>query len=205
MLTLTRPLEAPHLTDPTQTPDAMPEGPQEAPARPRTRPVPRDHLPTIQERREARELARQYRALAEDWYRALRAWDVREPAAPPPISYAPFTDGWEPVTTLGEGGRDLPTALMTPIGELREVEVGRLISTWAASSVPDRRAAGALLERVRGAFTAPRSLLEDGGWAYPAPRHAGYAVAVLSLAVQFGDARAEAALVYAQAVLRRQH
>ncbi len=61
-----------------------------------------------------------------------------------------------------------------------------------------------LLERVRGAVTAPALLLrEDGNWGPHAPRMAGYAVVVLLLAVQLRDDLAEEALPYAQAVLRR--
>ncbi|EYB67034.1 hypothetical protein DEIPH_ctg052orf0030 [Deinococcus phoenicis] len=171
----------------------------------RTRPVPRDRLPTRQQREEARQQAQDYRAYAEVWYRALRGWDVRQHTVPVPrMSYA-FARGFEPISTMGEGGPDLPTALLTPIGELRETEVARAISSMVASPVPDRHAAGGLLERVRGSLTAPVSLLrEGGGWSYPAARTAGYAVAVLTLAVTLGDAEAEGPLRYAQAVLRRQ-
>ncbi len=91
--------------------------------------VPRSALPTRQERQEARSQAQRYRDHVQAWYRVLRGWEVREADALPSISYASFTSGWEPLSTLGEGGPDLPTALMTPIGEVSEVQVTRLIST----------------------------------------------------------------------------
>lgn len=174
-----------------------------APALPRRR-IPRERLPSRQQREEARRLAQHYCDYAEAWYAALRAWDVRHPEVVPGISYAPFRpEGAPPVSTLGECGPVRPTALLTPMGEVREVEAARLITEMAASPIPDRRAAGGLLERVRCAFTAPASLLrENGTWASPRGRMAAYAVAVLTLAVALGDRDAEPALVYAMAVLR---
>lgn len=169
----------------------------------RARPIPRDALPSRQEREQARQQGQEYRAYAEAWYRALRTWQVDLPRVPTPALSYGFARGFEPLT-LGELAPDLPSALVTPVGQLREVEVGRAISQMAASSVPDQRAAGQLLERVRGSFTAPASLLrEGGGWASPAPRMAGYAVAVLTLAVAMGDQTAEEPLRYAGAVMRR--
>lgn len=171
----------------------------------RARPLPRAALPTRQERQEARALAHEYRAYSEAWYRALRAWEVEVPVVVrPSMNFAVFASGWEPISTLGEGGPDLPTALLTPMGELREVEVARAISSMVTSPIPDRRAAGLLLERVRCDLQAPMSLLrEDGHWGPRAPRMAAYAVAALTLAVALGDVKAEAPLIYAQAVLRR--
>ncbi len=171
---------------------------------PRIRSFPRDPLPTRQQREEARTLAHGYRAYAEEWYRALRGWEVSLPAVPVARVSYDFARGFEPISTMGEGGPDLPTALHTPAGQMREVEVGRMITSMAASPVHDRQAAGQLLERVRSALTAPTSLLrEDGRWASPAPRMAGYAVAVLTLAVAMGDSEAEGPLRYVGAVMRR--
>ncbi|MFK7601874.1 hypothetical protein ACI3L1_06645 [Deinococcus sp. SM5_A1] len=180
--------------------------PQQQPQRTtaeRVRAFPRDPLPTRQEREEARTLAHEYRAYAEAWYTALRGWEVQQHAVPvAKVSYA-FARGYEPISTMGEGGPDLPTALLTPVGQMREVEVGRMISGMAISPVPDRQAAGGLLERVRSG-QGPASLLrEGGGWGPVAPRMAAYAVAVLTLAVAVGDSEAEGPLRYAGAVMRR--
>lgn len=171
----------------------------------RTRPVPRDALPSRQERQQARTLAHEYRAHAEVWYQALRRWKVELPRVPVPrTSYAPFTSGWEPLSTLGEGGPDLPTALVTPVGQVGEAEVARLIGLMLASEVPDTRAVGGLLEKLRGEYRTPATLLrEDGRWQPDTSRHAAYAVAVLTLAVQLGDRHAEAPLRYARAVQQR--
>ena len=192
-----KPQEALQPDERARTAQAPPEVPQ------RTRAFPRDPLPTRQEREEARTLAHEYRAYAEAWYRVLRDWKVEEHNIPvAKVSYA-FARGYEPISTMGEGGTTLPTALSTPVGQLRETEVGRMITEMAASPVPDRQSHGRLLERMR-AGQAPASLLrEDRRWASPASRMAEYAVAVLTLAVAMGDREAEGPLRYSGAVMRR--
>ncbi|MDV6376232.1 hypothetical protein [Deinococcus arenicola] len=169
----------------------------------RTRAFPRDPLPTRQQREEARTQAQEHRAYAEAWYQALRGWDVVIPSVlTPKMSYA-FARGFEPISTLGEGGPDRPTALITPVGQMREVAVGRMITDMENSGVPDRQAAGLLLGRVRSG-QGPASLLrEDGRWGPVAPRQAAYAVAALTLAVAMGDGMADGPLRYAGAVARR--
>lgn len=126
------------------------------------------------------QLARQH---AEAWYQALNRWEVRVATSRlPKMSYAQYRPGWEPESTLGEGGPDVATMLKTPINE---AEVGRLITRMVESGVLEARATGQLLERIRGGSLTPRTLLreEDGRWQPDAPRHAAYAVAVLTLAV----------------------
>lgn len=175
--------------------------PPKAPRRPRA--FPRDPLPTREQREEARTQAQEYRAYAEAWFQVLRRWKVEEHHIPiPKVSYA-FARGYEPISTMGEGGPDRPTALITPVGQLRETEVGRMITEMAASGVPDRQEMGKLLDRLRSGMGPASLLREDGRWGPVAPRMAAYAVAALTLAVAMGDKQAEGPLRYAGAVMRR--
>ncbi|WP_161881921.1 hypothetical protein [Deinococcus alpinitundrae] len=120
------------------------------------------------------------------------------------MSYAQYRPGWEPEGTMGQGGPEKATVLRTPIGEVSEVEVGRLITRMAESGVREARAAGLLLERIRSGNVTPQTLLrEDGRWQPDAPRHAAYAVAVLTLAIQVCDERAEQFLPYCRQVMER--
>lgn len=184
-------------SDERPTAQATPEAPQ------RTRAFPRDPLPTREQREEARTLAQQHRAYAEAWFQVLRRWKVEEHHIPiGRVSYA-FARGYEPISTMGEGGAALPTALQTPVGQLRETEVGRMITSMAASGVPDRQEMGKLLDRLRSGMGPTSLLREDGRWGPVAPRMAAYAVAALTLAVAMGDSEAEGPLRYAGAVMRR--
>ncbi|WP_146202741.1 hypothetical protein [Deinococcus irradiatisoli] len=120
----------------------------------------------------------------------------------PKMSYAQYRPGWEPESTLGEGGPAKATVLRTPIGEVNEAEVGRIITRMAESGVREARAAGLLLERIRGGSVTPLKLLKpDGRWERDAPRNAAYAIAVLTMAVQLRDGAAEQYLPYCRRIM----
>lgn len=146
---------------------------------------------------------REARLYAEQWYRVLRAWEVRYPDVLPKMSYAAF---WEPEysdpITMGEGGTPQKTYLLTPAGEVSETEIGQVISTMAQSRVPDVVQLGRMLDRLRRDRNGcAESLLRGTSWSQNKEQAMRYAVAVLSLAVRLGDVYAELPLKQVQAEL----
>lgn len=175
---------------PTPTPATppMPAGEPQAPKRWRTLRTPDGQRPSP---RQAQRDARQY---AEAWYQALKAWRVVVPPVLTPVIR--YGGGWsDPITTMGDGAPDRPSGLELPSGTAREVEVGRLISTWAASPIPAQRELGQLLHGLRSGRGMNSLIHHSGrGWADPSERAQTYAVAVLTLAVNLGDQEADAQL-----------
>ncbi|GGR34052.1 hypothetical protein [Deinococcus ruber] len=122
------------------------------------------------------------------------------------MSYTGFRPGGFEISTLAElNGPSQPTFLSLPCGERSESEVAQVISMMKASAAHDRRDAGRVLDRLRDPRSGvPASLLrEDGKWQRDAPRHAGYAVAVLTLAVALRDPLAEVLLPVCRNVMQR--
>ncbi|MVN86832.1 hypothetical protein GO986_08655 [Deinococcus sp. HMF7620] len=134
-----------------------------------------------------RAAARAARDYAEQWHQALKAWKTRVPQVVLPLlRYGP--GGSFDLSTLGEHLPDLPSSLVTPMGEVRETEVADIIKTMLDSGIPDTSATGGFLERYRRGHTTPASLTDPrGGWEFPKPRSVAYAVACLSLATRLGD------------------
>ncbi|UQN05479.1 hypothetical protein [Deinococcus sp. QL22] len=125
------------------------------------------------------------RAYAECWYQALRRWEVRVPVIlRPSLPYS--SGGLDAVTTLGEYEPDLPTALATPMGECREVEVGRIITQIAASGTADGQLLGKRLEALRCGMGL-NSLIHANGRGWNGETAPEYARAVLTVAVRLGD------------------
>jgi hypothetical protein len=171
-LTLSRPMEA-HLTSSMKRSRAIPTG---APS------------PEVDRFVDQRRAARAY---AEAWYQALRVWRVRVPVVlRPSLPYSSGGLSVNAITTLGDYEPDLPTALMTPMGEVREVEVGRIISQLELSGTPDGRLLGKRLADLRSGKGLGTLIHANGrGWnGTTAPE---YARAVLSVGVRLGDAHAE--------------
>lgn len=149
---------------------------------------------------------REARLYAQEWYRVLRAWEVRYPDVLPKMNYAAFRETeYSEAITMGEGGPPQKTYLLTPAGEISETEIGQVISTMAQSSVPDVVQLGRMLDRLRRDRNGcAKSLLrEDGRWERNREGALRYAVAVLSLAVRLGDVHAERPLHAVQSELKR--
>ncbi|SMB93292.1 hypothetical protein SAMN00790413_01920 [Deinococcus hopiensis KR-140] len=154
---------------------------------------------TVQKLTGRRREAKEARAYAECWYQAIRAWKVRTVQLPSPGDGRYQPDDLD-FLTLGMGGPITATYLQTPIGDCTEHEVATVIKELLGSGVPDHRAIGQLLDRLRGTYRTPVTLLREcGRWQPDMARHAAYAVAVLTLAVRLGDGHAEAPLARARA------
>ncbi|GGR31366.1 hypothetical protein [Deinococcus ruber] len=151
--------------------------------------------------------ARQAQEYAEAVYQSLRQWSVYEVRdVIPKISYAAFREdfGEELISTLGAGGDPLPTRLRLPHADVNEVSAGQIISRMQASHSYDRQALGNLLDKLRSSARTPATLIRpEGGWERNAPYHATWAVAVLTLAVELRDPKAELFLPYCRRVMGR--
>ncbi|UQN08615.1 hypothetical protein [Deinococcus sp. QL22] len=121
--------------------------------------------------RTQQQAARQY---AEAWHQALRLWRVRVPVIlRPTLPYS--RGGLDPISTLGEFLPDQKTALITPMGEVREGEAVAHITPMQVSGIPDLVVLGGFLERYSRNKPTPVSLMDPrGGWASPRPRSAAY-------------------------------
>lgn len=146
---------------------------------------------TVQTLTAGRQTVRDARTYAELWHQALKTWDVRQPRPITPVlRYGP--GGSFDLSTLGEHLPDLPSALITPLGEVRETEVAAIINTLQGSTVPDAVTLGGFLERYRRGLATPATLADPGGgWTYPRARSVAYALACLTLATQLGDPHPE--------------
>ncbi|MDP9764888.1 hypothetical protein [Deinococcus enclensis] len=164
------------------TPPAPASEPQ-TPKRWRTLRTPDGQRPSP---RQAQRDARQY---AEAWYQALKKWKVESYEVATPTGSG---RGGAVFLTTGTPGFLTCYYLDTPLGrKVTAVEVGRTISTWAASPIPAQRLHGLNLERLRGDVAMASLLHHSGrGWANPSDRAKAYAAAVLTLAVSLGDANA---------------
>ncbi|SMB93340.1 hypothetical protein [Deinococcus hopiensis] len=159
---------------------------------------------TIQALTSGRTQAREAREYAERWYQALRGWDVREVEIPYSFHYEPSEEGLE-FLTLGSNVRAPTRYLQTPIGEFTEGEVGALITTMSRSLVPEQKQLGKMLDKLRHERhnCMARLLREDGRLHQHPERAVRYAVAVLTLAVQLRDEKAEAPLHVMQQELQK--
>lgn len=163
------------------TPPLTPEAPQR-PARERRR----YETPTRQVHREwgKREQQREARARAEEWWQALRRWQVRDggmlvisgggPKGGAKRQMTPVVGNW----AEKPWGHCLYTEIHTPLGWISERAVARLCS------------ADPLLSRVRGGGGLATLCDERGGWNRNGEQARAYARAVLTLADQLGDERA---------------
>lgn len=147
---------------------------------------------------------RDARLHAEAWYQALHTWNVRfATTGTVSISYAAFRpeSHFEPLT-MGESGPPQKSFLMTPVGEVIEAEVGRIITDMALSAIPETVQLGRMLDRLRRQDSGCMdSLLRGTSWSQHRERAVRYALAVLTLAVRLGDVQAEGPLQRVRAEL----
>lgn len=127
-----------------------------------------------------REMLRAARLHAEQWYQALKVWDVFE-SQKVFISQGIQRHTRAIAGTVGRGwqsgGHEGVSLLKTPIGGLEEAKVGAQI-TWLRDE---------LLERIRAGGGLASLLDPRGGWSRRRALAVKYALAVLSLAALLGD------------------
>lgn len=157
---------------------------------------------------EARTHAQQARAYAELWYLTLLAWEVEHPRVlVSSVRYGAFRPQSAPsdIEMIGSSLPDQPSYLNLPSGQYRETEVGQIISAMMQSGAFETSENGHLLDALRDASQRkPATLLrENGGWQPDAPRHAAWALAVLSLAVALRDIHARQYMAYCRRVMDR--
>ena len=157
---------------------------------------------------EARTHAQQARAYAELWYQALLAWEVEHPRVlVSSVRYGAFRPQSAPsdIEMIGSSLPDQPSYLNLPSGQYRETEVGQIISAMMQSGAFETSENGHLLDALRDASQRkPATLLrENAAWQPDAPRHAAWALAVLSLAVALRDTQAGQYLSYCRRVMDR--
>lgn len=140
----------------------------------------------------------QAREYAQRWYACLRDWQVHHLDVPASGSVSPEASGFT-VVGVGQytrgrgpnaGGLIRVPRIETPVGWIGEGELGQAISRMAQDASGERRELGRRLERVRLGHGLAR-LTREGGWVHPRETALAYAVAALTLAVQFGDERAD--------------
>ena len=157
---------------------------------------------------EARTHAQQARAYANLWYLTLLAWEVEHARVlVSSVRYGAFRPQSAPsdIEMIGSSMPDQPSYLNLPSGQYRETEVGQIISTMMSSTTFETSENGHLLDALRDASQRkPATLLREyGGWQPDAPRHAAWALAVLSLAVALRDTQAGQYLSYCRRVMDR--
>jgi hypothetical protein len=160
---------------------------------------------TVQQLTAPREQNRAARLYAQQWYVALRAWDVREVKIPYSFHYDTDESGPE-LLTAASGARKPTRYLQTPAGEYTEGEVGAIITQMTLSGTVEAVQLGKMLDRLRHERnTCMIGLLrEDGRWERNREAASRYAVAVLTLAVRLRVQEAEQPLALMQLALRGQ-
>ena len=148
--------------------------------------------------------ARQY---AELWFQALLAWKVEHGRVlVARNNYTDFRNRMHGgISTLGEFLPAKATMLILPSGEYLEGEVSQIIKTMQRSSTFETSENGHLLDALRDPTQRkPSTLLrEDATWGPRSGEMAGWALAVLSLAVALRDTQAGQFLPYFRRVMDR--
>lgn len=131
-----------------------------------------------------RERMREVRAHAEDWYQALREWQVFE-SEPVRIFMGPAKTSRMRVVgiAMGSGPGDSYLSSMELVSLPNGAHRSATVSAYCNSDP--------LLGRIR-AGASPASLMHQSGrgWGYPSETAQAYAAAVLKLAAALGDGRA---------------
>lgn len=146
---------------------------------------------TTQALTSGRQQMREARAYAEEWYQALKAWDLAQQYEVVPRDLSPKRSSPRQMTPVvgnwSNGGVALRTAqVRTPMGWVSESMLSRACNT------------DPLLGRIRLGVSLVSLIDERGGWASPRDRAVEYAVAVLGVGWTLGDGLAAFHLSYLQ-------
>lgn len=134
---------------------------------------------------------RDARLYAEEWYQAIRSWEVSSYEVERPAGGGSGS-GIEFVTS-GEDGPLKVAYLLTPMDrDVNEGIVGSTITDMMLSGIPETVQLGKMLDKLRHERSSCMlSLLRGGSWSQHRERALRYGVAVLTLAVRLGDVHAE--------------